>query len=52
MKNYEKPAALAVNVTGIEIIATSGLKYTNESADKNHQVLTNKHRGDWGNVWK
>lgn len=52
MKKYEKPTASAVNVTSTEIIATSGLKYTNESADKNHQVLTNKHRGDWGNVWQ
>lgn len=52
MKKYEKPTALAVNVTSIELIATSGLKYTNESADKNHQVLTNKHRGEWGTIWQ
>lgn len=52
MKKYEKPTATAVNVTSTEMIATSGLGYTDESADKNHEVLAGKNRGEWGNVWK
>lgn len=52
MKKYERPTALAVNVTGAEIIASSGLKYTDESADKDREVLAGKHRGEWGDVWK
>ena len=51
MKKYEKPTASAVNVTSTEIIATS-LKYTDEGADRNIEVLTNRNRGDWGNFWK
>ncbi len=52
MKKYERPTATAVNVTSAELIATSGMKYTNESADQNHEVLAGESRGEWGNVWK
>ena len=52
MKKYERPTATAVNVTTIEMISASGLGYTDESADKNHEVLAGQSRGEWGNLWK
>lgn len=51
MKEYEKPMAYEIEVTSQNIIATS-LKYTDEGADRNIEVLTNRNRGDWGNFWK
>ena len=52
MKQYKKPVALEVDVICQSIIATSGLRYTNEIADKNSEVLAGQSRGEWGNLWK
>jgi hypothetical protein len=52
MKQYKKPVALEVDITCLSIIATSGLRYTNENADKDSEVLAGQSRGEWGNVWK
>ena len=52
MKNYEKPNAFVISIATNGIIATSDLKYSGESADKNYDVLSGKHRGQWGDVWK
>lgn len=52
MKKYERPIACIVDITSINIIATSGLKYTEENADNDFAILSNKHRGEWGNLWK
>ena len=52
MKKYKKPVALEVDITCQSIIATSGLRYTKESADKDSEVLAGQSRGEWGNVWK
>lgn len=52
MKNYEKPNAFVISIATSGIIATSDLKYSGESADKNYEVLGGKHRGEWGNIWK
>ena len=52
MKQYKKPVALEVDITCQSIIATSGLRYTNESADKGYEVLAGKNRGEWGSLWK
>lgn len=51
MRKYEKPMAYDIEITSQNIIASS-LKYTEENADKNFEVLSNKNRGDWGNFWK
>lgn len=52
MKEYKKPTAQEMEVGFHGIIATSDLKYSNDSADKNYEVLGGKHRGEWGDVWK
>ena len=52
MKQYKKPVVWEVDITCQGIIATSGLRYTNEKADKNSEVLAGQSRGEWGNVWK
>ena len=52
LKEYSKPTAREMEVGLQGIIATSGLKYSNESADKDYEVLASKNRGEWGNVWK
>lgn len=52
MKKYERPTATAVNVTTTEMISASGLGYTDESADKNYEVLAGQSRGEWGSLWK
>ena len=52
LKEYSKPTAREMEVGLQGIIATSGLKYSDESADKDYEVLAGKNRGEWGNVWK
>ena len=52
MKQYKKPVALEVDITCQSIIATSGLRYTNESAENEYEVLSGKNRGEWGSLWK
>lgn len=52
MKEYKKPISIEIEITGQTIIATSNLRYTNESADRNSEVLSGKSRGEWGDVWK
>ena len=52
MKEYKKPTVNEIEVGLHGIIATSSLKYSNESADKDVEVLSGKHRGEWGNMWK
>ena len=54
-KEYIKPATTSLNVTLSTIVCTS-----NPTSDTEIEVKpgggqggmdTNKHRGDWGNVW-
>lgn len=52
MKQYKKPTAEEIDLTPYGILATSDLKYSEESADKNSEVLSGKHRGEWGDMWK
>lgn len=52
MKKYETPKACPISITAADIIASSGLDYSDESADKEIEVLSGKKRGEWGNIWK
>lgn len=50
-KEYSKPGFAVVDVQTEAIIAQS-MKYSNEAADASKEVLTGKHRGEWGDTWK
>ena len=50
-KNYCRPESKAINLTTSTLLAQS-MKYTNEAADKNTEVLAGKQRGEWGDIWK
>ena len=50
-KEYKKPVVTEIEMTGQNIIATSGIKYTQESADADSEVLSTGRRGDWGDMW-
>ena len=52
MKEYKKPTVQEIEIGLQCIIAASGLQYSDESADKDYEVLAGKHRGEWGNMWK
>lgn len=52
MKEYKKPMVTEIEMSSQGFIATSGLRYTNESADKNSEVLAGESRGEWGSLWK
>ena len=52
MKEYKKPMVTEIEMTYQGLIATSGLRYINESADKNSEVLAGERRGEWGSLWK
>lgn len=52
LKEYIRPAAHEIEIGLLGIIATSDLKYSDESADKDYEVLAGKNRGEWGNMWK
>ena len=52
MKEYEKPMVCVIDVANHNFIAASNLTYTNESADKDYDILICKPRGEWGNLWK
>ncbi|MBQ8336889.1 MAG: hypothetical protein IJY44_05100 [Bacteroidaceae bacterium] len=52
MKKYQKPTFQEVELSPQYVITTSGLKFTDESADKEYEVLSSEYRGDWGNLWK
>ena len=52
MKEYKKPTVHEIEISLHGIIAASGLQYSDESADKDYEVLAGKHRGEWGNMWK
>lgn len=50
-KDYLKPEFSVINIQPQTMIAES-LKYSDENADKDIEVLSGKQRGDWGNLWK
>lgn len=50
-KKYCKPAFEVVELLANEMLALS-IKYTNDAADKNSEVLSGEHRGDWGCIWE
>ena len=52
MKQYKKPMMFEIEIIYQGIIANSDLKYTDESADSDYEVLSSEYRGDWGNIWK
>ena len=52
MKEYKKPMVTEIEMSSQGFIATSGLRYVNESADKNSEVLAGESRGEWGSLWK
>ena len=52
MKEYKKPMVTEIEMTSQGLIATSGLRYINESADKNSEVLAGERRSEWGSLWK
>lgn len=52
MKEYKKPTVQEIEIGLQGIIATSDLKFSDESADKDYEVLAGKNRGEWGNMWK
>ena len=52
LKEYKKPTAREMEISPLGMMAASGLQYSDESADKDYEVLAGKNRGEWGNVWK
>ncbi len=50
-EQYIHPQAVVVECECNAMLAASELKYTDESADKNLEVLSNGRRGSWGNLW-
>ena len=52
MKEYMKPTVQEIEISLQGIIATSDLKISDESADKNLEVLAGERRGEWGSLWK
>ena len=52
MKEYKKPMVTEIEMSSQGFIATSGLRYTNESAENEYEVLSGKNRGEWGSLWK
>ena len=53
-KTYESPLATEVKVTAEQMLATSfQVGGDDERVDtENGGQLTNKRRGEWGNLWK
>ena len=47
-----QPQIVVVECECNAILAASELKYTDESADENVEVLSNDRRGTWGDLWK
>lgn len=51
-EQYIQPQIVVVECECNVMLAASELKYTDESADENLGVLSNKRRGSWGNLWE
>ena len=50
-KNYLKPEIFSLNFVSESIIATSPGGTDVPEGEDNKPNETNKHRGEWGNVW-
>lgn len=51
-KHYVRPQVVVEEIECNTMLATSNLKYSDESADKDLEVLSNDRRGSWGNLWE
>ena len=51
-QNYIKPQTTVLELEVAEMMATSFIDYTTEKANDEYEVLSNKRRGSWGNLWE
>ena len=51
-QNYIKPQTTVLELEVAEMMATSFIDYTSEIASDEYEVLSNKRRGSWGNLWE
>ena len=51
-KYYIKPQVVVLEIECNTILAVSNLEYSDESADKDLEVLSNDRRDSWGNLWE
>lgn len=49
--DYVKPQIVVIEAECNTMLAASKLGYTDEEADKDLEVLSNKRRGKWGDLW-
>ena len=52
LKQYIKPELVVIEMECGVLLAASDLKYSDESADMDLEVLGQRHRGTWGNLWE
>lgn len=53
MKKYEKPIMIVCDLVFEESLLVGSIKYTEEEADKNYDVLSKERGGEdeWGQLW-
>ena len=51
-QNYIAPQTTQIEVEPAEMLAVSSIQYTSQTASKDHEALSNNHRGTWGNLWE